>query len=115
MDLKNDEGVFLGYSKNSRAYRVYNMRTQNIIESINVVVDDTNDFVEYSYEQVIQTLTEKSEATSEHQNVGKDIDESQNISGDVTKTNTTKQTEETEQNNTTADSTYTFNDQSTRR
>ncbi|KAL2532297.1 Retrovirus-related pol polyprotein from transposon tnt 1-94 [Abeliophyllum distichum] len=57
IDPKSDEWVFLGYSKNSRAYRVYNMRTQNIIESINVVVDDTNDFAEYSQEQVIQTLT----------------------------------------------------------
>ena len=39
-DSKNDEGVFLGYSNNSRAFRVYNMRTQNIIESANVVIDD---------------------------------------------------------------------------
>ncbi|KAL2532301.1 Retrovirus-related pol polyprotein from transposon tnt 1-94 [Abeliophyllum distichum] len=115
MDPKSDEGIFLGYFENIRASRVYNMRTQNIIESINVVVDDTNDFAEYSQKQVIQTLTEKTEATSEHRNVGKDTDESQNIPEDVTKTNTTKQTEETEQNNTTADSTDTFEDQSTRR
>ncbi|KAL2542377.1 Gag-pol polyprotein [Abeliophyllum distichum] len=115
MDPKSDEGVFFGYSENSRAYRVYNMRTQNIIEFLNVVVDDTNDFAEYSQEQVIQTLTKKTEATSEHRNVGKDTDESQNNPGDVTKTNTTKQTEKTEQNNTTADSTDTFEDQSTRR
>ena len=26
-DSKSDQGVFLGYSNNSRAYRVYNMRT----------------------------------------------------------------------------------------
>ena len=37
---KSDEGVFLGYFNNSRASRVYNMRTQNIIESANVVIDD---------------------------------------------------------------------------
>jgi len=40
MDSKSDEGIFLGYSTNSRAYRVYNNRTQVVMESINVVIDD---------------------------------------------------------------------------
>jgi hypothetical protein len=40
LDPKGEEGIFLGYSTNSRAYRVYNNRTKVIIESINVVVDD---------------------------------------------------------------------------
>jgi hypothetical protein len=39
-DTKNDEGIFLGYSTNSRAYRVFNKRTETMMESINVVVDD---------------------------------------------------------------------------
>jgi hypothetical protein len=39
-DLKNDEGIFLGYSINSRAYRVFNKRTETVMESINVVIDD---------------------------------------------------------------------------
>ena len=39
-DSKSDEGLFLGYSNNSRAYRVYNKRTQKIIESANVIFDD---------------------------------------------------------------------------
>ncbi|CAJ2644227.1 unnamed protein product [Trifolium pratense] len=34
------EGIFLGYSTNSRAYRVYNSRTKVTVESMNVVVDD---------------------------------------------------------------------------
>ncbi|XP_019189509.1 PREDICTED: uncharacterized protein LOC109183937 [Ipomoea nil] len=37
---KSDEGYFLGYSTNSRAYRVYNKVTKSIMESANVVVDD---------------------------------------------------------------------------
>jgi hypothetical protein len=37
---KNDVGIFLGYSTNSRAYRVYNSRTQVVMESINVIIDD---------------------------------------------------------------------------
>jgi len=40
MDPKSDEGIFLGYSTNSRAYKVYNNRTQVVMESINVVIDD---------------------------------------------------------------------------
>uniref|UniRef100_UPI0016465E74 hypothetical protein n=1 Tax=Cobetia crustatorum TaxID=553385 RepID=UPI0016465E74 len=39
-DTKSDEGIFLGYSLNSRAYRVLNKRTGVIQESINVVIDD---------------------------------------------------------------------------
>ena len=39
-DAKSDEGIFLGYSLNSRAYRVYNNRTKTVMESINVVIDD---------------------------------------------------------------------------
>ncbi|CAM8948310.1 unnamed protein product [Rhodiola kirilowii] len=40
LDPKSDEGIFLGYSTNSRAHRVYNKRTGVVMESINVVVQD---------------------------------------------------------------------------
>jgi hypothetical protein len=40
MDPKSEEGVFLGYSTNSGAYRVYNSRTKVVMESINVVIND---------------------------------------------------------------------------
>ena len=40
-DAKSDKGIFLGYSTNSRAYRVYNRHTKMVMESINVVIDDT--------------------------------------------------------------------------
>ena len=40
-DAKSDEGIFLGYSLNSRAYRVFNKHTKTVMESINVVIDDT--------------------------------------------------------------------------
>jgi hypothetical protein len=42
-DSKSEEGIFLGYSTNSRAYRVFNKRTEIVMESINVVVDDEED------------------------------------------------------------------------
>jgi len=39
IDPKSDEEIFLGYSTNSRAYRVFNSKTETVIESINVVID----------------------------------------------------------------------------
>ena len=39
-DAKSDEGIFLGYSTTSWAYRVFNKRTKTIMESINVDIDD---------------------------------------------------------------------------
>ena len=47
LDSKSDDGVFIGYSMNSKACCVYNTRTQTIMESVNVVVDDTNDLSEF--------------------------------------------------------------------
>ena len=54
---KSDKGVFFGYSLNSRAYRVYNLRTKTIMESINVVIDDFNDVSSESSEDEIDILT----------------------------------------------------------
>ncbi|KAK8508672.1 hypothetical protein V6N13_116185 [Hibiscus sabdariffa] len=39
-DAKSDEAIFLGYSLNSKAYRVFNKRTLVVEESIHVVFDD---------------------------------------------------------------------------
>jgi hypothetical protein len=39
-DTKSDESTFLGYSSNSHAYRVFNHRSNTVIESINVVIND---------------------------------------------------------------------------
>lgn len=39
-DPKSDEAIFLGYSSRSKAYKVFNRRTQTVEESINVVIDD---------------------------------------------------------------------------
>jgi hypothetical protein len=38
-DPKRDEGIFLGYSTNSRVYRVFNKRTETVMEYINVIID----------------------------------------------------------------------------
>ena len=44
-DKRSDEALFLGYSRNSRAYRVFNKRTRTVLESVNVKFDDA-EFVE---------------------------------------------------------------------
>lgn len=40
-DSKFDEGIFLGYSMRSKAYRCYNKKLRRIVESANVSVDVT--------------------------------------------------------------------------
>ena len=39
-DAKSDKGYFLGYSSTSRAYRMYNLRTKTVMESLNVMIND---------------------------------------------------------------------------
>lgn len=43
MDPKSDDKKFLGYSINSRAYKVYNKCTKTMMKSINVFIDDTSE------------------------------------------------------------------------
>ena len=43
-DFQSDEGIFLGYSSTSKAYRVYNKRTMKVMETVNVVIDKSSDF-----------------------------------------------------------------------
>ena len=47
-DLKSNEGIFLGYSCKSKAYKCSNLSTHNIIESAHVRIDE---FVEKSEEE----------------------------------------------------------------
>jgi hypothetical protein len=39
-DSKSDEGIFVGYSMRSKAYRIFNKKTSSIEESLNVVFDE---------------------------------------------------------------------------
>lgn len=41
-DEKSDEGIFLGYSLTSKAYRIYNKRILKIEESMHVTFDESN-------------------------------------------------------------------------
>ncbi|GAU29253.1 hypothetical protein TSUD_392030 [Trifolium subterraneum] len=42
-DSKSDKGIFLGYSLTSKAYRIYNLRTQALEESMHVKFDEFED------------------------------------------------------------------------
>ena len=44
-DSRNDEGIILGYSFTSKAYQVYKKRTKKVMETVNVVIDETSDSV----------------------------------------------------------------------
>ena len=41
-DAKSDKGIFLGYSLNSHAYRVFNKKLMTVEESIQVIFYETN-------------------------------------------------------------------------
>ena len=53
-DSRSDEGIFLGYSSTSKAYRVYYKRTMKVMEIVNVVIDESSDS---STEKGIEELT----------------------------------------------------------
>ena len=40
-DLTRNEGIFLGYSSNKRSYIVFNSRSKDVMESTNMVTDDS--------------------------------------------------------------------------
>lgn len=39
-DSRSDEGIFLGYSSNNKAYKCYNKRLRRVIESVHVKFDE---------------------------------------------------------------------------
>jgi hypothetical protein len=59
-DSKSDKAIFLGYSTNSKGYRIYNLRTQTMEISMHIVFDEFDDLIIPSNEeeQEIQTTQE---------------------------------------------------------
>ncbi|XP_075492439.1 uncharacterized protein LOC142530491 [Primulina tabacum] len=61
-DYKSDKCLFLGYSTNGRAYRVFNLRTRTTMESINIVFDDLADLTVKTPKDDVEELLDISEA-----------------------------------------------------
>uniref|UniRef100_A0A2N9ERE3 CCHC-type domain-containing protein n=1 Tax=Fagus sylvatica TaxID=28930 RepID=A0A2N9ERE3_FAGSY len=65
-DAKSDEGIFLGYSTNSKAYRVFNKRTMVVDESMHVVFDETNPFhIKNNYDDEPISLENKASSSNQ--------------------------------------------------
>jgi hypothetical protein len=71
LDPKSDEEIVLGYSTNSRAYRVFNKRTKTMMESINVVINDCSDVKVHDVEPGVVTSTPQPEDSKPQENSGK--------------------------------------------
>ena len=61
--------MFLSYSPNNRAYKIYNLRIKTIMESINVAIDDFNDFTNISRKDDVVYLTDEVESQLQKTNV----------------------------------------------
>ena len=70
-DKKTDEGIFLGYSSNKKAYRIYNKRTLIIEEAIHVTFDE-------SCAKEIQDSNDEDELLHEIAKLNNNMDKSNN-------------------------------------
>ncbi|XP_045795337.1 uncharacterized protein LOC123889868 [Trifolium pratense] len=74
LNPKSEEGIFLGYSTNSKAYRVYNSRTKIIMESVNVVVDDSPSTKTADVEEDVEPSIQQSDDTVCEEDSGSKIE-----------------------------------------
>nr|GEW53673.1 hypothetical protein [Tanacetum cinerariifolium] len=63
---KGDIGVFVGYSKDSAAFRIYNKRTRKIHESVNVNFDEISEMAskQFSLEPGLSNLNETGKSSN---------------------------------------------------
>nr|GEV08030.1 retrotransposon protein, putative, Ty1-copia subclass [Tanacetum cinerariifolium] len=66
LKAKGDIGVFVGYSKESAAFRIYNKRTRKIHESVNVNFDEISEmaFKQFSLEPGLSNLNETGKSSN---------------------------------------------------
>nr|GEW05794.1 hypothetical protein [Tanacetum cinerariifolium] len=66
LKAKGDIGVFVGYSKESAAFRVYNKRTQKIHESVNMIFDEISEMAskQFSLEPGLSNLNETGKSSN---------------------------------------------------
>ena len=90
LDPKSDEGIFLGYSRNSRAFRVFNKWTRTMMESINVVVDDENSEQLNDEEDILPTPNVRQDVTDNVCNIDSDGESNFGPDEEVTSTSEPK-------------------------
>ncbi|KAL8127829.1 hypothetical protein AgCh_014672 [Apium graveolens] len=96
-DLKSDEGIFVGYPLSTKAFRVYNLRTKVVMESINVSFDDKKitgleDFIDHD-----QLRFENEDSNSDTENpdsLSPDTVNSDGLNSDVIEIMVTKSKED---------------------
>nr|GEZ37024.1 hypothetical protein [Tanacetum cinerariifolium] len=66
LKAKEDIGVFVGYSKESTAFRIYNKRTRKIHESVNVNFDEISEMAskQFSLEPGLSNLNETGKSSN---------------------------------------------------
>jgi len=84
MDPKSDEGIFLGYFTNSRAYRIYNSRTQVVMESTNVVI---NDLAQDKVPEVVTGVEAYAETSAQEKQIAENVVEYESDIGEVEQDN----------------------------
>ena len=60
-DPKSDEGIFLGYSTSSKAYRVFNKKTLVVEENTHVVFDESRSQINHPIKEDEDILEDKLE------------------------------------------------------
>ncbi len=66
-DSKSDKAIFLGYSTNSKGYRIYNLRTQTMEISMHIVFDEFDDLIIPSNEEEQETQTTQETPTQKEE------------------------------------------------
>jgi len=84
MNPKSDEGIFLGYSTNNRAYKVYNSRTQVVMESIYVVIDN---LAQDKVTEVVPGVEAYSKTSAQEKQIPENVMESESDIGEVEQDN----------------------------
>lgn len=58
-DSEGDKEIFIGYLSHNKVHRVYNLQTQTILESINMVVDDNlKESIKKDHDNIIEITKE---------------------------------------------------------
>jgi hypothetical protein len=62
-DARSDEGIFIGYDSNKKAYICYNIRSHKIVESADVKVDDLKTLRIKNQETILESEDEDDDET----------------------------------------------------